>query len=303
VPVTKTIEKYGKGKMRITLEVFSRAISTINDLDCISTGEMFRAQKILLKGSKPVGYPKNGFQSLSQVFKDIITRNGGQVNLNSPVTQIIIEKKETKGVIANNEEYLCKTVVSSMLAQHLFTIINEKQFPPHYVQYMKSLKGTAGLCAYYSLDKIDLQLIGKTFLFIERNLGIEGNDAVGMIDFMTALPTSGLAPPSHHLVQAYIICTPAEARNKKTLEMLKELLDKNLTNLMPDCFSHLKWAMYPAVWHLDGVAKTINDIKPDIKTPVKNLYLIGDCVKAPGIGMNCAINSAIMLKDILLSDA
>jgi len=65
----------------------------------------------------------------------------------------------------------------------------------------------------------------------------------------------------------------------------------------------MKWAIYPAVWHLDGVAKTINDIKPDIKTPIKNLYLIGDCVKAPGVGMNCAINSAIMLNNILLSDA
>jgi protoporphyrinogen oxidase len=303
VPMTETIKKYGKGKMKITLEVFSRAISTVNDLDSISTGEMFRAQKILVKGSKPVGYPKNGIHSISQTFVDIIKRNGGEVILNSPVSKIIINNNEATGVIVHNEEYSCKTVVSTMLVQHLFTISDEKQFPAKYVQYVKTLKGTGGLCAYYSLDRINPKLLGKTFLFIERDVGIEGNDAVGMIDFMTALPQSGLAPPSHHLVQAYIICTPAEARNKKILEKLKELLDKNLKRLMPDCFSHLRWALYPAVWHLDGVAKTINDIKPDIRTPIKNLYLIGDCVKAPGIGMNCAINSAIMLEDILQSDS
>lgn len=303
VPMTETIKKYGKGKMKITLEVFSRAISTVNDLDSISTGEMFRAQKILVKGSKPVGYPKNGLHSISQTFVDIIKRNGGEVILNSPVSKIIINNNEATGVIVHNEEYSCKTVVSTMLVQHLFTISDEKQFPAKYVQYVKTLKGTGGLCAYYSLDKINPQLLGKTFLFIERDVGIEGNDAVGMIDFMTALPQSGLAPPSHHLVQAYIICTPAEARNKKILEKLKELLDTNLKRLMPDCFSHLRWALYPAVWHLDGIAKTINDIKPDIRTPIKNLYLIGDCVKAPGIGMNCAINSAIMLEDILQSDS
>jgi hypothetical protein len=71
VPITETIKKYGKGKMKITLEVFSRAISTVNDLDSISTGEMFRAQKILLKGSKPVGYPKNGLQSISQTLVNL----------------------------------------------------------------------------------------------------------------------------------------------------------------------------------------------------------------------------------------
>jgi phytoene dehydrogenase-like protein len=56
-----------------------------------------------------------------------------------------------------------------------------------------------------------------------------------------------------------------------------------------------------AIWHFDGVAKTIDNTKPDIKTPVENLYLIGDCVKAPGIGVNCAINSARILADILIN--
>ena len=30
-----------------------------------------------------------------------------------------------------------------------------------------------------------------------------------------------------------------------------------------------------------------------------NLYLVGDCVKAPGIGINCAINSANILSELL----
>jgi phytoene dehydrogenase-like protein len=50
---------------------------------------------------------------------------------------------------------------------------------------------------------------------------------------------------------------------------------------------------------LDGVAKTTDNAKPDIQTPVENLYIIGDCVKAPGIGMNCAINSGWIIQDLL----
>jgi len=77
------------------------------------------------------------------------------------------------------------------------------------------------------------------------------------------------------------------------------MLDTNLENLMPDFRSHLQWSIYPAVWHLDGVAKTIDNKKPEIQTPIENLYLVGDCVKSQDIGINCAINSAKTLQAIL----
>ena len=63
--------------------------------------------------------------------------------------------------------------------------------------------------------------------------------------------------------------------------------------------SNLNWCFYPAIWHLDGVAKTINNEKPEIQTPIENFYLVGDCVNAPGIGINCAINSAKILTQMI----
>ena len=96
-----------------------------------------------------------------------------------------------------------------------------------------------------------------------------------------------------------IICTPEEAKDKKILEKLKKILDDNLEKIIPNYKANLNWAIYPAIWHLDGVAKSIQNKKPEIKSPIKNLYLIGDCVKAPGIGVNCAINSAKILADMI----
>jgi phytoene dehydrogenase-like protein len=185
------------------------------------------------------------------------------------------------------------------LVQNLFSIADENQFPKEYVSTMKALEGTGSLCAYYSLKQIDPRLLGKTFIFIERDIGVDGNDAVGMIDFISAKTETGLSPPSHYLVQSYIICTPKEARDKKMLDKLKEALDKNLERIIPQYHSQLHWAMYPSIWHLDGVAKTLMNTKPDIQTPVQNLYIIGDCVKAPGIGINCAINSARIIQEML----
>ncbi len=299
ISMTKTIEQYGHGKMKLVLEIFSRSISTVNNLDRISTGEMFRAQRTLLKGSKPVGYPKNGLGEIHQKLTKAILNRGGTINTSTPIQKILIEGTKATGVMVENKEQRFDTIISSLLVQNLFSIAEEKHFPNEYVKMMKSLEGTGSLCAYHSFKEIDSYLLGKTFHFIERDLGVDGNDAVGMIDFMSAIPDAGLSPPSHHLVQSYIICTPNEARDKKTLNRLKIALDKNLERLVPNYRSQLRWAIYPAIWHLDGVAKTTDNEKPDIQTPVENLYIIGDCVKAPGIGMNCAINSARVITEML----
>jgi len=301
ISMTKTIERYGRGKMKLVLEIFSRSISTVNNLDRISTGEMFRAQRMLLKGSKPVGYPKKGLGEIHQKLTKAIISRGGIIQKSTPVQKILIEGTKATGVMVENKEQKFDIIISTVVVQNLFSIAEEKHFPKEYVKMLKSLEGTGSLCAYYSLKEIDPYLLGKTFHFIERGLGVDGNDAVGMIDFMSADPNTGLSPPSHHLVQSYIICTPAEARDKKTLDQLKIALDKNLEKLIPNYRSQLRWALYPAIWHLDGVAKTTDNEKPDIQTPIENLYIIGDCVKAPGIGINCAINSARLINEMLMA--
>lgn len=297
ISMNETIKKYAKGKTKIVLEVNSRLITTINNLDLVSAGEVFRTQKDMrLKG---VRYPKNGLSNVSNKLAEFIKKNKGKIFLNKPVEKIIIENNEAKGIIANGEKYSFDMVLSNILVQSLFTIADEKHFPEKYVKELKSLEGSGSLCAYYSFKNLKPDLIGKTFVFIERNVGIDGNDAVGMIDFMTAQPKAGLSPPSSYLVQSYIICTPKEAKDKNILEKLRKVLDKNLEKIIKNYKSNLNWVFYPAIWHLDGVAKTILNEKPEIKTPVKNLYLIGDCVKAPGIGINCAINSAKIVAEMI----
>lgn len=296
VPISKTIKKYGRGKMTQALELFSRTITTVNDLNKISTGETLRSQANLIRGSDPVGYPNNGLQSLSQAFADFIIDHHGKIKMNTPVEEIIIENNRAQGVVVDNTQQLFDMVISNIPVQDLFFIANKSCFPKEYIRSVEGLKATGSVCAYYSLKKVDDSLLGKSFMFIERDAGIDGNDAVGMIDFMTASPETYLAPRGHYLVQSYIICTPEEAKNKKITEKLRCILDVWLERLIPDFHTQMDWAIYPAVWHLDGVAKTIDNIKPEIGTPVDNLYLVGDCVKSPDIGINCAINSAKILQ-------
>jgi protoporphyrinogen oxidase len=296
VSIAETIEKYGKGKMKLILELLPRVTTTVNDLGKISTGESFRAsQSNLRRGSSPVGYPKGGLISITNALVKSIKGNGGEILIGKKVKKIIIKEGKASGLIVDDKKYEFDIVISNILVQHLFNIVSEKHFPKEYVKELKSLEGTGSLCAYYSLNKVNPELTGKSFHFIERNVGVDGNDAVGMMDFVTAAPEANISPPGKFLIQSYIICTQREAQSNKTLKKLKKLLDKNLQHLIPDYKSDLNWAIYPVIWHLDGVAKTIINDKPKISTPIKNLYLVGDCLKAQGIGINCAVNSALIL--------
>lgn len=297
VPITETIKKYGKGKMKEVLEVNPRLISTINNLDLISTGEVFRTQKDMkLRG---VNYPKDGLLNISRTIAEYIKKNGGRIHLDSPVEQILINNNKVEGVVVHGNKHSFDIIISNLVVQCLFTIADEAHFPAEYVAMIKSLQGTGSLCAYYSLKNLNPELLGKSFIFIERGIGVDGNDAAGMIDFISAKPETGLSPPSQYLIQAYIICTPQEAQDEQMLQKLKSALDKNLERIIPKFHSQLRWALYPAIWHLDGVAKTINNTKPEIQTPIENLFIIGDSVKAPGIGFNCAINSAHIIHEML----
>jgi len=296
VSIAETINKYGKGKMKLILELLPRVTTTVNDLSKISTGESFRAsQSNLKRGSSPVGYPIGGLDSINNTISNAIKEYGGRIHLSEKVEKIIIKKGKAIGIKIKDKQLNFDIIIYNGLVQKLFNIADEKHFPKEYVSYVNSLTGTGSLCAYYSFKNIKTDLIGKSFLFIERNIEVDGNDAVGMIEFVTANPVANISPESEFLVQSYIICTPKEARSKKNLDEFRYILDKNLEILYPNYKKYLNWAIYPTIWHLDGVTKTIDNKKVDIKTPIENLFLIGDCTRASGIGVNCAVKSANIL--------
>ncbi len=276
IPMTETIKKYGKGKMKLTLELMPRLITTVNDLNRISTGETFRSQRELLHGEKAAGYPRRGIGALAENFANVVKKRGGKIHLGRKIEEIVIDDGIAKGIIIGEEMKEFDIVISNVPVQNMFSIAPEKKFPSKWMKKIKGLEGTGSLCAYYSLKKIDCNLVGKSFMFIERDIDIEGRNAVGMIDFQLA--NSEVAPKNRYLIQAYIICSPEEAKNEKKLEMLKNILDKWLEKMIPNFEKSMEWAIYPTTWHLDGVAKTIDNEKPSCITPIKNLYLVGDCV-------------------------
>jgi phytoene dehydrogenase-like protein len=300
VPISISLEQFKNDKLRYALELFSRGISTFNDLSVISTGETLRSLPKLLCGTGSLGYPIGGLKGISNAYANFIIRSQGTIINDTTVEEIIVKNNMAQGVVVDGVLKNFAIVISSLPVQHLFSIVDESCLPSTYVTQLKNLVSSGGLCAYYSLKKIsNPKLLGKTFMFLQENLNVQGGAAFGLIDFKTACPGSGLAPKGSFLVQAYVICTADEAGNLTVVKQLRRVLDSFMGKLLLDFDEQLNWAIYPATQQLEGVAKIISNIKPSVETPIDNLYLIGDCVKASDFGVNCAVGSAKILADIL----
>lgn len=293
ISMEEMIKKYGKGKLKLILELFPRLITTVNDLSKISAGETFFAQRELL-GGHPVVYPYGGLGEISKKMAAYIEKNGGKIYLNNAIEKIIIEDGIAKGIKIKNKEKRYDIIISTLPVQNIFSIVDKREFPQEWVKYIKNLKPTGSLISYHGINKIRESLLNKSFIFIERNVDFSGNDVVGMIDFKMNYMT-GVAPHKKYIVQSYAICSPEEAKKKEKMEELREIIEKNLEKIFPDYRKNMDWNIYASIWHLDGVAKTIENEKPSIVTPVKNFYLAGDCVNSKGVGINCAADSANLI--------
>ena len=290
----EAIDKYGKGKLKTVLKIFPRLITTVNDLSRISAGETFFAQRELM-GGHPVIYPVGGLKSISQAFASYIERNGGKIFLRHEVKNVDIDDGIAKGI--DGKEY--DAVILNMPVQHIFKVVGERHFENEWVRKIKGLEGTGSMVAYHVLNNLSAKLLGKSFVFLEKNDGFVGNELAGMIDFKMASQHGLLSPKKKYIVQSYLICSPEEAKDKRKWYEMAAMIDKNLEKLIPDYKKSLEWSIYNVIWHLDGVAKTVDNEKPSIVTPVKNLYLAGDSVNSKGIGINCAIDSARLIREKL----
>ncbi len=294
--VDELIEKYGRGKMEMVLRIFPRLITTVNDLRKISAGETLFAQRELM-GGHPVVYPKGGLGRIAEKMAEFVENNGGRIYLNRRVKGVIIENGMAKGIMMDEDkEY--DAIIATMPVQHLFTVARRDEFPEEWVKKVKSLEGTGSLVSYHALHGVDEKLLDKSFVIMERNDSFEGGEVVGMIDFKMNY-ANNVAPLGKCLVQSYVICTPEEARKKEKMEELREMVERNMEKLIPDYRKKMEWSLYASICHLDGVAKTIDNEKPSVITPVKNLYLAGDSVNSTGVGINCAVDSSRLLMNAL----
>lgn len=213
------------------------------------------------------GIPLGGCKGVVDALVDGIQGEGGRLKLGCRVAEIGVEKGRVTHVLAD-EEYPCDLVVSNAGPKETLRLCGEKNFPRDYVEEISRLKEAAGIKISVACDKAMLGHSGV--LFTPQAARVCGVNEVTNAD-------PGLAPEGRHLLMSHQVLAPG--RNVR--EEIR-LGVRDLHRLFPDFKEHCR--VLAAQCYRDGwpVNRAVSGQSVNPRTPVENLYLVGDAVKPRG---------------------
>ncbi len=212
------------------------------------------------KGS---GIPVGGCGAVSGTLADVIESNGGRLHTKAYVDKIIIDKHRAGGVCVNGKTIDADLVISDI--GHVETSRMYECKDEKYLEKIKNAKPSKGIKICLSSDE---PLIGNSGVFFtpyaER---INGINEVTNTD-------PGLAPPGKHLVMSHQTMLSDDIKDEISIGLA------DLKRLFPDKkYELLLIQSYSNGWPVNRAASG-NDTGN--KTPISNLYIVGDGAKGKG---------------------
>ena len=294
------------------LHALSTLITTINDPDEISIGDIFRYEMEVInpRFAKGIvkyqsGFVVGGIKRWSEAVVERFKTFGGELLLNARVEEIIIEDGKVKGVIIKevNEErkILAPIVVSNIPTQDTFKVADKRHFPADWAERTEKLRGFGAIAPYFGLNKLVLPEF-------EWDKGMKDTMVIPKVNRLThdvymcwniqSMSDPLCAPAGKHLFTAYAPVTQEEALNKELMEWACDQIVEYLERRYPGFKESIDWALFPVSWRLEGVAKDVNQagtMKSPVRAPgVEGLYFTGDTVKGYGVAMDCACAAGLI---------
>jgi prolycopene isomerase len=295
------------------IHAVSTLITTINDPDDISIGDIFRYMGTVInprfkagKAKFGSGFTVGGIMRWSQAVANRFIDLGGDLLLNTHVEKIIIEKGKAVGVVLKEEsgtsrQVQAAKVVSNIPVQDSFKYMNKGEFPQEWADRTEKLYGYGSIAPYFGLNKLvmperEWNIGVKDTLVIRKEEGFDYN--IYMCWNIQSQTDPSCAPGGKHLMTAYAPVTEKEARDKDLMVKACRLIIDYLERRYPGFRKSIDWAMFPTAWKLEGVAKSktqAGTLKAPIEAPaVAGLYFAGDTAKGYGVAMDCAVAAGLI---------
>jgi protoporphyrinogen oxidase len=210
------------------------------------------------------GYLIGGYRTLLQAMSDRILACGGQIHLNRPVKEILIEDNRVKGLRLGDEVHLFDKVVGTMQAP-----VFRRLIPGAVQDYQEFLSKTEYLGVISALLVLDRPLTGYWTLNITDD----------RIPFTGVIETTSYIDPQHvgghHLVYLPKYTFPNSSWQARTDTEIKEIWMQYLATIFPD-FDR-RWIRYFLI-HRERYVEPLHGLNgshliPPVKTPIENLYL------------------------------
>ncbi|MHA1733751.1 MAG: phytoene desaturase family protein [Promethearchaeota archaeon] len=271
------------GGAREYLNLVTASMQVCPFVERASVGELKQNLAEVLKKRKSATYPVGGW---AEIFGRLTTyvEEHGDLNLSSPVSEVIVDEGEAKGVVAGGEEVGADVVVSSIPVQQLFSVVDKDHLDPEYVALCENLRPTAGLSLDLALER---EVHEGTGLFYFK-------DPVAFGVFTSNLDPSQ-APPGRQLFTVFCPTNPESVGKKGAREELLGRLKGLLFRAFPGMEESLMFErplFLPVVDGAEVNTDQYRERRPGVVVPgLDNLYLVGDGLAARGaggdVGHNC----------------
>lgn len=211
------------------------------------------------------GHLIGGYITLIKAMAQKIVESGGNIYLESPIREILIENGKVIGILCGESLLKFDKVIATVQ-----TPIFQRMIPKAYPDYLEFLRKTEYLGVIAPLLVLDRPLSGYWTL----NITDTRFPFTGVIETTTYIAPEYVG--GHHLVYLPKYTAPNSPWQRKSDDEIREFWLQNLEEMFPR-FDR-SWIRYFLV-HRERYVEPIHglnetDFIPSIQTPVRNLYLV-----------------------------
>jgi len=255
-------------------------------------------------------YPMGGFIKVIEAMAEIASEKGAKIHLNSKVEQIIVENKQTSGLIVNGENLEFDTVIASSDYHHTESKLISEEYRNYDEKYWKKKTFAPSCLIFYLGFKEKIPNLKHHTLFFENELDLHTKEIYDDKKwpskplFYVCCPSKtdeNLAPENCENVFLLMpiatgIQDSEEMREKYFLEMISRLekhtQTENLISIIDYkrsyCIDDFVNDYNAYEGNAYGLANTLSQtavLKPSLKNKkVKNLFYTGQLtVPGPGV--------------------
>lgn len=313
----------------------SQICMNLNTLFVVAVDELPASEAILALRDQVMGgagrYHIGGYGRVAEVCAEYVVEQGGQFFPKTRVQKILVEEGKAVGILTSEGEIRAKAVISSAGIQPtVLKLAGRENFPADYIKRIESLRPSMSIAGFrYVLDKriFDAALIpvfsDQSWLDSERYNNMEKDQWPDVPLIAIDVPSEfdpGLSDiPGHQLANCQVFCSadPESPMAEEAIRRCEEVIDE----LWPDLKNHIirkepygakqissmsRDSVLPGCGgEAVGLAQIIGQCgktKPDARTPLPGLYIVGCDAGGRGAGTHQAVDSGFNVAAMVEED-
>jgi prolycopene isomerase len=297
------------------------------DKIAVSEGARTLRQLFLGGGGR---YHAGGYGKVAEAAAEYIQEHGGTYVPKTRVEEVIVEDGRVAGVLTADAEYRAPVVISNAGIQPtILKLVNSDLFPEEYVKRVEQLEPGLGMIGVrYFLDEpvLDTGMIlaftNQSWWDTERYEAAQLGEWPDLPLVFAAVPSAydkSLAPEGHQVVLVGILGSPdprselnneALRRGEEAIAEIWPAIPEHIIKREPYTAAHVSNLARDAVvpgqgGECIGLSQIIGQCgrsKPDARTPLAGLYLVGTDAGGYGCGTHQAVDSGFNVAAMVLAD-